>query len=435
MGRGKQRRALLATGAIAAAVLVAVASVGASAAEPAAARITAAIPAGEGRILAKKQGGTIEGRAGKAKITLQDGQEVPFVEQTSGRLDTMKAIVLVDGKKVTLPVQAVLTEARLHRPPIDRLKDDWAIFSTVEACGDICHGASFLLGPGVRARLGEDTDLPDPGEETPPGRILWRSDGRQVVVDGREAIAVVSLPDGHFHRLEFCRSAAYSPDGRLFVRGDCEEPGGDNVFEVLPDGKLRWITGWPGKWEIDPQNSFRDAPEPLTFLADGTLVAHFKRSGLKQVAVQIPRAQIGSRPEDVRAEAAFKAAAKIDQRAIAPTDAAALVRSLIGKTDGAWTREVASSANTLGYRLNQEGKADAALPLFEAAADLDRSYGMPRYNAARVWAQRGDAEAAVRWLHQLKAMGPSQRARLSEARKDEAFKKIWNTPAFAALGI
>ena len=435
----RRGRTTLACGAIAGAVVPTLAmlvSFSAAAADQPAAGITAPIPAGKGRVLAEKPGGTVTGRTEKRKkVRLQDGQEVTFVESTSNRLDEMKAIVLVDGEKVTLPYEAVLTEARMHRPPIHRLKADWAIFATVEECGDICHGSSYLLGPGIRARLGEDTDLPDPTEAV-RGRLLWRADGRQVVVEGREAIAVASLPDGHFHRLEFCHSVAYAPDGRLFLRGDCNDVEGnaDGVFEVLPSGELGWITGWPGKEELDP-NASDDSPKPVSFLADGTLVAHFQRPSSKQIDVRIPRAQIGSRPEDLRAGAAVKAISSIAHWTIEPPAAATLVRSLVGKTDGGWTREVASAANTGGYQLYQDGNADAALPLFEAAADLDPTYGMPRYNAARVWARRGDAEAAVRWLQQLKAMGSAQRARLAEARKDEGFKKIWSTPTFASLGI
>ena len=73
-----------------------------------------------------------------------------------------------------------------------------------------------------------------------------------------------------------------------------------------------------------------------------------------------------------------------------PAEAAGFARALVGKTSPPGTRNLASSANTRGYRLYQQGKLDDALALFVVSADLDPSYGMPRYNAARVLALRGD---------------------------------------------
>jgi len=116
-----------------------------------------------------------------------------------------------------------------------------------------------------------------------------------------------------------------------------------------------------------------------------------------------------------------------------PDRPAEIARALVGKTDPRSTRELASGANTRGYRLYQQGKLDDALPLFVVAAELDHGYGMPRYNAARILALRGDLPGALKWLQELKAMGRSQRVRLAETRKDVAFKKIWDAPDFAAL--
>ena len=40
--------------------------------------------------------------------------------------------------------------------------------------------------------------------------------------------------------------------------------------------------------------------------------------------------------------------------------------------------------------------------LFEAAAEIDPKYGMPRYNAARIYAQRGDVDKGIENLEKLK---------------------------------
>lgn len=94
---------------------------------------------------------------------------------------------------------------------------------------------------------------------------------------------------------------------------------------------------------------------------------------------------------------------------------------------------MAVAANTRGYRLLQEGKLDDALPLFEASLNLDVRYGMPRYNLARAHALKGNAKESVIYLRMLKTMGKAQRARLQQASKDEAFKKVADSEEFQAL--
>lgn len=65
-----------------------------------------------------------------------------------------------------------------------------------------------------------------------------------------------------------------------------------------------------------------------------------------------------------------------------------LVRAQVAETDPPWRGDLASAANTRGHRLYEGGNLAEALPLFVAAAEIDRSYGMPRYNAADLRASR-----------------------------------------------
>jgi len=117
-----------------------------------------------------------------------------------------------------------------------------------------------------------------------------------------------------------------------------------------------------------------------------------------------------------------------------PDEAVRLVRGA-EKLDRRARHSYAVTANTRGLRLHKVGKCEEALPLFEAAASLDRAYGMPRYNAARCYALTGDAAASIRYLKELKGMGRTQLDRLSQAEKDEAFAKVAQEPAFKELFV
>ncbi len=98
-----------------------------------------------------------------------------------------------------------------------------------------------------------------------------------------------------------------------------------------------------------------------------------------------------------------------------------------------YRRAIAKVANGLGHRFYQAKKFDDALPLVREAAAIDPSYGMPRYNAARIYALKGNVKQCVVYLTQLKRMGRSQRKRFNYAKKDQAFRKVWNAPMFKAL--
>ena len=58
---------------------------------------------------------------------------------------------------------------------------------------------------------------------------------------------------------------------------------------------------------------------------------------------------------------------------------------------------------------------------------------MLQYNAARLYALKGDADNCVKYLGQLKAMGRAQRDRLAQTQKDESFKKVQDDPQFKAI--
>jgi hypothetical protein len=125
--------------------------------------------------------------------------------------------------------------------------------------------------------------------------------------------------------------------------------------------------------------------------------------------------------------------APILDEATPPAKAAELARDAAKLTEAAARHNFAVAANSRGHRLFQAGKCPDAIPLFEAAAALDGKYGMPRYNAARCYALSGDAAGCVRALTGLKALGKAQKNRLAEAKKDEAFKKVWDDPGFQQL--
>jgi hypothetical protein len=95
-------------------------------------------------------------------------------------------------------------------------------------------------------------------------------------------------------------------------------------------------------------------------------------------------------------------------------------------------RAITSAVNTRGHRLYQAGKYDEALPLF-LVATVDPTYGMPRYNAARIYALKSDVTNCVKYLAELKRMGRAQRGRLDQAREDEGFKNVWAEAAFTKV--
>jgi len=389
---------------------------------------TATLGKDKARVFADAPGGTVKaspkGSAKAKAIELRDGDVVDFVGDDAGvgaGGEIASAEVVVRGKHLEVPNEHVITEDRLQR------QGPWAVFSATSGCGDVCHGPGWLLGPGgVRVRLGEDVG--------PNVNAVWRADGKEVAVAGEDSgvLALVALPAARLTLLQGYEAPIYARDWRLFVRGDVARDQ-DTVYEVLPDHSLRWVVGCPGVTPPLEEGEYSRSIAPLHFTADGTLTAEFARGHGADCTERLKPAEIGTRPSDQRAAATMRAAGTVLDDATDASRAAALARAQAADKDPPWKRELASAANTRGHRLYEAGKLADALPLFIAAAEIDRSYGMPRYNAARIFALRGEVSAAVQWLDELRAMGRSQRARLTEARKDESFKKIWAAPEFIAL--
>lgn len=127
------------------------------------------------------------------------------------------------------------------------------------------------------------------------------------------------------------------------------------------------------------------------------------------------------------------AASLIGSEVTAPEAAPRLARRLLGEVGERARRPLASALNSRGVRLEREGKLDDALELYLASAELDPSYGMPRYASARLYAQKGDREGCLEQLTELKALGRAQTDRLRRALGDEAFAKVRDDPRFRAL--
>ena len=115
-----------------------------------------------------------------------------------------------------------------------------------------------------------------------------------------------------------------------------------------------------------------------------------------------------------------------------PARAAAAARQAAGRLGAASRRDIARALNTRGHRLYTRKDLDGALPLLEAAAAVDPTYGMPRYNAARIHALRGDLEGCMKYLEALRDLGPGQRRRLRHAVRDPAFKQVRDSLRFKA---
>jgi hypothetical protein len=366
---------------------------------------------GSGRVFAEKPGGKVAAKAGKKTLQLDDGERVKYIDDDGGAgmgTDTTAAAVARKAK-LNVPNGQVIIEDRLHRSPDGK----WGVFSATVSCGDFCYANGWLFGPGRRLRLSEQgfgTDVV----------AAWRSDGKEVAV-GSRGLWLIALPEAKpVEESGYC-APAYNSEGRLFVRGCGSDS--DAVFEWVPGGKPRQVLAGPGKPYTVEDADLGDPP-PVTFAADGTLTAVFEREGnnVERRLVIKPLK---------RPEAVDKALASLADSSVPPARARDLAIAQ-GEAAPAFAHELAVAANTRGYRLYQEGKLDDALPLFIAAATLDVTYGMPRYNLARLHAMKGDAKESGVYLNMLRIMGRPQRERLEQARKDEAFKKIAGTPEFEA---
>lgn len=376
---------------------------------------------GAARVWSAKAGGKVLVEVGRKTLALADGEPVKLIDDNGGfgmGADTVASIV-ARGKKATVPNDRVITEERLHRSPDER----WAIFSALTSCGDFCHAAGWLLGAETRVLITKD----DFGTDVV---AAWRSDGTEVAV-GSRALYLVSLPGGVVTRFDGFCAPAYDANDRLFVRS-CGAS--DAVYEWVRGGKPRKILVAAGKPpESDPESptDFGD-PEPVEFAADGSLDAKFFRGDdYRVLSLRPEQISKGSSAPLPAPPEVTKAVATILDETVAP-DRASSIATTQGNLTPAFARDLAIAANTRGHRLYQAGKLDDARRLFIAAAGLDITYGMPRYNLARVYARKGDAKESALYLHMLRRMGKPQRPRLEQARKDEAFHPIAGTPEFKA---
>ena len=86
---------------------------------------------------------------------------------------------------------------------------------------------------------------------------------------------------------------------------------------------------------------------------------------------------------------------------------------------GVAPREVASVADTRGYRLFRTRRHGAALAWFERAIQMDPTYELSLYNAARCAALLGDTPAAIKHLYTLQRLNtPLSRGRMAMALRD-----------------
>ena len=106
-------------------------------------------------------------------------------------------------------------------------------------------------------------------------------------------------------------------------------------------------------------------------------------------------------------------------------------------------RQCAGAVNTRGVHLFKVGKANQALKLHKAAAEMDYTYGLPRFNVAKIYAIKGDVENCVKYLQQLKDMqtdprlDPAQQKYqakpLKWALESPKFSEVRDDPRFQAI--
>ncbi|HEU5056675.1 MAG TPA: hypothetical protein VFU21_09110, partial [Kofleriaceae bacterium] len=163
-----------------------------------------AIDKKSGIIFAEKAGGTVKG--------IKDGTVVEVVGESGGAVaDMADATVTVkhEGRKVKLRADRVLRDIDVEQ--IRRSPDNqYAVFSPIYACGDVCHSVLWLIS----ARDGKRVKL---GEGGPDVEVAWHPKGGTVAA-GSGGLWIVSLADYKVKELEEYTSPAYSPDGTLYVR-------------------------------------------------------------------------------------------------------------------------------------------------------------------------------------------------------------------------
>jgi hypothetical protein len=198
-------------------------------------------------------------RPGAAPIELRDGERVRYVDDDA-QMGNSEGTALIEARGVQgrVPNGAVITEGRLRRSPDGR----WAIFSTIESCGDYCHAGLVLLSAGARRDLCEHEQCAGPEIG-----VAWSADGQRLAI-GSEQLVIVSLATQSIRRIEQRSSPAFSRDGRLFVRGITED---DGVFEVT-DAADRRVFGARGSARVSTVDVPIGPPAPVVFEQNGAVL-------------------------------------------------------------------------------------------------------------------------------------------------------------------
>jgi serine/threonine protein kinase len=194
-----------------------------------------------------------------------------------------------------------------------------------------------------------------------------------------------------------------------------------SVVQTKPGSRWWWLEAGISELEVWGNASAASAGGRPTFNVSGFPAA----PGPAAAGIEQPDA--GQSPEVTRV------IARLQDEALDPHAAALLARQAAVPLDRRGRHAIAREINTRGYRLSLREQNEQALPLFLAAAAISDRYGIPRYNAARIYAQAGDLERCLLFLTELAALGPYQRPRLLRTQKDPAFQPVWDEARFGAL--
>jgi hypothetical protein len=348
---------------------------------------------GQARVFSLQPGGTITARPliGGRPVELRDGEDVQFVRWLEGTdMTDARAVVVAHQQRLVVPNEQVITPERLSRSP----DGEWAVLVVTQNCKEVCHAVGWLLNRGTRRYFSSFMD--------PEATIAWRPDSGEVAVSS-DALYVITLPKPTVAIAPRFASPRYSRDGKLLLRSR-DNP--QAVYEWTKAGQARKVTG-----PEEPQAAAQPPP-PKT--------AETVEAVRPLLPPPVPERPVGALGRETRG-------------ALRPTRRPITNKKVRGRPAGRQgaSRALALAANTRAYRLLRAGDADQALQLFEAAAAFDPSYLLPRYNAARIYAQRGDVRGCVRLLRTLK--GKAGRRRLLQLRLDDAFAKVVGAPEVRAL--
>jgi hypothetical protein len=375
----------------------------------------APLPADRARVFSVRPGGTVPAAlpGGVGRMELSDGEIVQFLDWEQGAdMNDAVATVNVRGQEIKVPNDQVATADRTYRSPDGK----WAIIATTQTCDGGCRGVGWLLGKSLRARFSTYMQS--------GAQVAWRKDGTEVaIVSG--GLYVISLPDGALTTSPESGAPSYTRSGKLMIApvgGEAYAFSRDDHPQVaLSDDEIG--DGFvPDGAAGRPDPTFRPSPA-MAFRAPRR-----RGAGAGAFAAGVPGRAGGRAPS---ADLAQVLMVILDEGTPVAQAARLARRQRLGNP--AYAHQVGRAANTRGFRLLKTGDKRQALTMFEAAAAADPRYGMPRYSAARLYAMRGDARGAARWLKSLKKLPRGEQRRLLAARKDDAFARISGAPEMRAI--